>query len=60
VTPKPHRFLDQDTTDEFLDAPAPAYEGRTAWQDRDAVDDLLERARRGEVTLPTLPPMIER
>jgi hypothetical protein len=52
----PHKYLDQDTTDEYLDAPAPAYEGRTAEQDREAVDELLARAARGAALLPRLPP----
>jgi hypothetical protein len=56
---EPDRYLDEDTTDAYLDLEQPRYQGRTSKQDSAAVDDLLERAKRGEIELPKLPPPVD-
>lgn len=56
---EPHRYLDEDTTDAYLDLPQPRYQGRTPEQDHAAVDALLDQAARGEIELPKLPPPVD-
>jgi hypothetical protein len=48
-------YIDKDTTDAFLDKPPLRYSdgSATTWED---IQDLLDRAERGEIELPKLPP----
>lgn len=50
---------DVDSDDSFLDRAAPRYQGRTPNQDSDAVDALLDKAKKGEIELPKLPPLVD-
>jgi len=56
---EPKRYVDYDTTDAFLDKPLPIYtdgRGPISWEE---IDAKLEQAKRGEITLPPLPPPVE-
>lgn len=59
---KPHRYLDVDTTDEFLDLPLPVYrpDGKPISSER--IDQLLdpEYRRKHGIVLPKLPPLTDR
>jgi len=52
-------YLDEDTTDAYLELPQPRYapDGKPAPLSR--VDDLLDAAARGEIELPKLPPPVD-
>jgi hypothetical protein len=52
----PHSYIDQDTTDEFMDRPAPTYaSGHTPEEQRARVDKILADVKAGKRTLPPRP-----
>jgi hypothetical protein len=56
----PHSYIDQDTTDEFMDRPAPTYaSGSTPEQQREHVDAILAEVKAGKRSLPPRPRISE-